>query len=72
MKPYLKPCPFCGGSVEAMYFDVETQEDYAYEDDTDADKALFFRCWDCDFEFIPPTDTAPEDVFAMFNERKES
>lgn len=69
LKLTLKPCPFCGKPVEAMYFDAEMQQEYIFDVEEDRGKPFFFRCYECDFVFIPPGDTPPEDVFALWNKR---
>lgn len=67
----LLPCPFCGGEVRLMYYDVEGDGSPSCinsEEELEASPA-FVHCYNCDTDFMHHSDIA-RDVLVMWNTRK--
>lgn len=61
----LKPCPFCGGEVDAFFID-ECGTEYRYEGkEVDGDVKPFIHCYGCGCEFFSDLD----DVIEAWNMR---
>lgn len=72
MENELKPCPFCGGGVDLMWWDSEHQNEKRWEP-CDEDEGVVFpfvRCSECDgtFVFDTPRGTGSA-VTAAWNRR---
>ena len=64
----LKPCPFCGGEVEAIFIDEGGME-YCFEGyDIDGDVHPYINCYGCDSEWFSDLD----DVIEAWNRRAKN
>ena len=67
-KMALKPCPFCGDDVEALYYDDENGNEYGYEGEEGVHP--FIKCYGCDSEWFSDCFDGV-DVLKAWNRRQE-